>query len=124
RELMEEWDEPVDRWRLKPDAKTEPNPYTAVDPSRPWPLTEQGAEALRRLDAAARVAAADPAAPDDVDLTEAAVIAEWDAEIDRLLAEARRERAVEVAVPLPPSLSATSVTRLRDDPDGFAAELA
>ncbi|MDO9498341.1 MAG: PD-(D/E)XK nuclease family protein, partial [Nocardioides sp.] len=43
---------------------------------------------------------------------------------DRLLAEASRERAADVDVPVPASLSATALTRLRDDPDGFARDLA
>ena len=55
---------------------------------------------------------------------DAARVATWDAEIDRLLEEERRSRADEVLVPLPSSLSATAVARLRDDPDRFAAELA
>ena len=124
REQLQEWGEPPPLWREKPDRKLDPNPYAAVDPARPWPLTEQGAEARRRLEAAARVRAVDVDAPDDLDLTEAAVVAEWDAEIDRLVAEARRERAATVAVELPPSMSATSLARLRDDPQQFAAELA
>jgi DNA helicase-2/ATP-dependent DNA helicase PcrA len=57
-------------------------------------------------------------------MVEAARVQEWDEELDRLLTEARLDRADEVAVPLPSSLSATSVARLRDDPDRFAAELA
>ena len=42
----------------------------------------------------------------------------------QLLAEARSERATVVDLPLPSSLSATSLARLRDDPEGFAADLA
>jgi DNA helicase II / ATP-dependent DNA helicase PcrA len=51
-------------------------------------------------------------------------VAEWDAELDRLLAEARRDRSPDVVVPLPASLSATALGRLRDDPEAFARELA
>ena len=47
------------------------------------------------------------------------MVAEWDAELERLLAEARRDRAASVDVPLPSSLSATSLSRLRDDPDSL-----
>ena len=46
---------------------------------------------------------------------------EWDAEIERLLAEARRDRGAVVEVPLPSSLSATSLARLRDDADDVRA---
>ena len=51
-------------------------------------------------------------------------VADWDAEVERLLVEARAERSAEIAVPLPGSLSATALLRLQDDPDAFAQELA
>ena len=112
-------------WREDPDPKTEAHPYASLDPSKPWPVTEVGQESRRRLAAAEAVVAADPDAPDDdLDMVEAARVAEWDDELERLLREARRDRAVEVAVTLPPSLSATAVSRLRDDPAAFAADLA
>ena len=44
--------------------------------------------------------------------------------IVRLLAEARRDRSADIAVPLPSSLSATALGRLRQDPETFARELA
>ncbi len=124
REVMGRWGEQPAVWHDKP-AKGDPNPYAAVDPSRPWPLTGRGEEALRRLEAAERVAEADPDEPDDdLDLVAQAQVDSWDAEITHLLAEARRDRADVVAVSLPSSLSATAVARLRDDADAFARELA
>ena len=124
RDQLEEWGEPVAEWRDKP-TKGDPNPYDAVDPSRPWPEIGPGAEARRRLDAAAVVSAVDPSAPDDdLDMVEAALVADWDGELDRLLAEARRDVGDSVEVALPSSLSATALSRLRDDPDAFARELA
>ncbi len=124
RELLAEWGEPTPPWLDKP-AKGDPNPYDEVDPARPWPSTETGVEAALRLAAAERVRAADPQADDEgLDVPAAAEVAGWDAEIERLLAEARRDRGGEVDVALPSSLSATALTRLRDDPDGFAADLA
>jgi DNA helicase II / ATP-dependent DNA helicase PcrA len=51
-------------------------------------------------------------------------ISQWDDEIRRLLEEAVRDRSSDVVVPLPSSLSATSLARLRDDPDAFARDLA
>ncbi len=124
RRVMAGWGEEPPVWHDKP-AKGDPNPYAAVDPSRPWPLTGRGEEALRRLEAAERVIAADPDEPDaDLDLVAQAEVDSWDAEIDHLLAEARRERADVVPVVLPSSLSATAVARLRDDADAFARELA
>ena len=55
-------------------------------------------------------------------MIETARVAEWDAEVERLLAEARAERSAEIAVPLPGSLSATALLRLQDDPDAFARD--
>ncbi len=124
RDQLEEWGEPVEQW-LDAPAKGDPNPYAAEDPSRPWPPTGTSAEALRRRDAAALVRASDPAAPDDdLDMVESAQVADWDAEVERLLVEARSERSAEIAVPLPASLSASAVLRLQEDADAFARELA
>jgi DNA helicase-2/ATP-dependent DNA helicase PcrA len=101
--------------------------------SRPWPVEAHHAEVARRTEAAARVLAARDALhraggqpPLELGLTaeEAERVGQWDAEIDRLLEEARRDRADTVTVPLPSSLSATSLARLRDDPTGLAADLA
>ena len=51
-------------------------------------------------------------------------IQQWDDEIKRLLDEAVRDRSPDIAVPLPSSLSATALARLRDDPEEFARDLA
>lgn len=111
-------------WRDKP-AKGDPHPYADRDPSVPWPVPAQGTEAVLRLDAAARVAAADPLADDDdLDMITAARVADWDDEIARLLTEARRDRGDVLEVAMPSSLSATAVARLRDDAEGFARDLA
>ena len=124
REQLDGWGLAPAEWLLKP-ANDDPNPYDADDPSVPWPATAPGAEAQRRLAAAELVRAADPTAPDpELDLVAAARVAEWDAEIERLLAEAREERATEIEVALPGSLSATALGRLRDDPEAFARDLA
>lgn len=124
RDLLAEWDEPEPQWREKPE-KGDPNPYAGEDPSVPWPPTGPGAEAQRRLEAAALVRAADPDSEDEgLDMVETARVADWDAEIERLVAEARSERTPDVVVPLPPSLSASALMRLREDPDAFARDLA
>ena len=123
RDLCDGWGEPVE-WLEKPE-RGAANPLDAEDPSRPWPVEGQGAETLRRLDASARVRGVDPAAEDPaLDLVEAARVAEWDEEIERLLAEARAERSSDIEVALPAALSATAVSRLREDPEGFARDLA
>ena len=48
-----------DGWLDKPQ-KGDPNPYAAVDPSRPWPSTGIGREAALRIEAAGRVREVDP----------------------------------------------------------------
>ncbi|MET3962539.1 DNA helicase-2/ATP-dependent DNA helicase PcrA [Marmoricola sp. OAE513] len=124
KEYLERRGEVVDRWLEKPE-KGSPNPYGDVDTSRPWPPSGPGEEVRRRLDAAARVHAADPTAPDeDLDMVEAARVADWDAEIDRLVEEARTEVADVIDVPLPASLSATAFARLRQDESGYLRDLA
>ncbi|MCD6638290.1 MAG: ATP-dependent helicase [Nocardioides sp.] len=124
REQLEEWGEPVERWLDRPEGKA-PNPNDEVDSSRPWPVPGQGEEARRRVAAAALVRAADPTEPDEgLDMIEAAMVAEWDRDLDRLVSEARGERASALVVELPSSISATSLARLREDPEGFARELA
>jgi DNA helicase-2/ATP-dependent DNA helicase PcrA len=124
REVVQGWSEEVAGWLDKP-AKGAAHPYADDDPSRPWPLTGIGREARLRLDAAAAVRAVDVDAPDEgLDLVTAGQVAEWDAAIERLLAEARADRGGEVRVELPSSLSATAMSRLRDDPEQFARELA
>ncbi len=71
------------------------------------------------------VVEADPSAhDDDLDVVEAARVADWDLELDRLVAEARADRDQVVDVPLPTSLSATALSRLRTEPDSFARDLA
>ena len=61
---------------------------------------------------------------DDLDVVEAARVADWDLELDRLVAEARADRDQVVDVPLPTSLSATALSRLRTEPAAFARDLA
>jgi DNA helicase-2/ATP-dependent DNA helicase PcrA len=124
RESLEAWGTPPEHWLVKPE-KGALNPLAELDTSRPWPIDGVGREALLRREAAERVLAVDPSADDpELDMVEASIVAEWDAELERLVAEARQERATDISVPLPSSLSATSVARLRDDPDAFARDLA
>jgi DNA helicase-2/ATP-dependent DNA helicase PcrA len=124
REVVQGWGEEVAGWLDKP-AKGAAHPYADDDPSRPWPLTGIGREARLRLDAAAAVRAAEVGGADEgLDLVTAGQVAEWDAAIERLLAEARADRGGQVRVELPSSLSATAMSRLRDDPEQFARDLA
>ena len=126
RDQLESWGEPVadDDWLDKP-SKGDPNPYDTVDPSRPWPEPGPGREAALRLEAARVVREVDPTGPDDdLDVIDAARVAEWDDELERLVAESRADRDQVVEVPLPVSLSATALGRLRTDAETFARELA
>lgn len=122
RQTMGGWGQEPLAWLDKPE-KDATNPLRSVSRDVPWPVTERSEEALRRLAAAERVRSADVEAADDLDLVEAALVEEWDAEIGRLLVQAQRERATVVEVPVPTSLSATALGRLRADPDGFARDL-
>jgi DNA helicase II / ATP-dependent DNA helicase PcrA len=74
------------------------------------------AELVRSVDATA--------VDEGLDLIELERVAQWDDEVDRLLAEARQDRGAEVLVPLPGSLSTTAVLALSADPDSFARDLA
>ncbi|HET6151344.1 MAG TPA: ATP-dependent DNA helicase [Marmoricola sp.] len=124
RGFLEERGEPVERWLEKPE-KGAPNPYAEVTASRPWPAAAPGEEIARRLDAADRVRRADMTALEEgLDVIEAARVAEWDEELERLLIEARTDHSEAVDVALPGSLSATSLARLAEDPDGFLRDLA
>jgi ATP-dependent DNA helicase UvrD/PcrA len=117
-------------WRERPD-KDEPNPYAALDPDLPWPMSHQTPEVARRheaaalvAEAAAAVAAGTPWVDETDDVLVLGRLQEWDDELTRLLEEAQRDRSPAIAVPLPSSLSATALARLRDAPDAFAADLA
>jgi DNA helicase-2/ATP-dependent DNA helicase PcrA len=115
------WGDQAGPWAPEPDPEQAAAPPAPV----PWPVTERSAEALRRLEAADRFAAVTAADEDpELDITEAATVQQWDVAIDRLVAEAAAQASDVVEVPLPSSLSATSLARLRDDPEGFARDLA
>ena len=124
REAMAAWGGEPQQWRDTPTAE-ETSPYAAVSPDQPWPISHHTAEVDRRQDAAARVRAARLDEPDAIeDMLLLDQIHQWDDEIKRLLDEAVRDRSPDIEVPLPSSLSATSLARLRDDPATFARDLA
>jgi DNA helicase-2/ATP-dependent DNA helicase PcrA len=129
RDAMAGWGEKPDAWIEKPD-KDAVNPLHAVPDDRPWPVEAHRAEVERRVRAAAEVmkaiAAPERQGSEAAALTpvEADRVAGWDDDIERLLTEARRAHADVVTVPLPSSLSATALARLRDEPDAFARDLA
>ena len=130
RDALARWGQTPELWQDKP-VKGTPNPLDAAPTAQAWPMEAHAGEVERRLRAAelvraalARQAAGAQVDDDGLDMVEAALVAEWDQELSRLLAEARRDRADAVDVPLPSSLSATALARLRDDPERLAAELA
>jgi len=124
RDALIAWGEPEPPWLAKPD-KTDPNPYDDHDPSRPWPSDERGTEATLRLEAAALVSTIDVTGADgDLDMLETARVAEWDDELERLVADAKAGRRDQVAVPIPAALSTTALLRLHEDPAAFVRELA
>ena len=124
RDALVAWGLPPEGW-LDVPAKGESNPLDEIDPSVSWPLTGIGREAQLRREAAARVRSVDLTSPEEeLDLVHASVVQEWDAELERLIAEAHAERSTEISVPMPSSLSATSLSRMRDDAAAFARDLA
>ncbi len=125
RETLETLGQPLDPWPAQPQEGTV-NPLHAANTAVPWPSTARTAEHERRLLAAALVRAeidAPSEVPVELDTVTASTVAEWDEELERLLTEARADRSGIVEVPMPSSLSATSLARLRDDPDQFARDL-
>ncbi|MGI8577497.1 MAG: UvrD-helicase domain-containing protein [Nocardioidaceae bacterium] len=125
-------------WGQAPEVNVEePDPNASNPTNRHehpfrWPVEASTEEVTRRQEAAALVrAATERAAADavaeaaaDLMLDEQALVAQWDGELQRLVAEARAGRAEEIVVPLPATLSATSVLRLSEDPERLARELA
>ncbi len=125
REAVESWGGEPLSWLECPEAGV-PNPLQDVVATATWPIPATSAETLRRIEAAeiVRDVAAGRLAEPELDMVETALVADWDGELARLLAEVRRERADDIAVPLPASLSATALQRLRENPHTFARELA
>ncbi len=100
-----------------------PVPWPApLDPDAQQRREWAAAEVHRNRSESAAGAASTALEPLLLDVEE--VVAGWDADIDRLVAEAREDQAESVTVELPSSLSASAVVRLGEDPQLFAAELA
>jgi DNA helicase-2/ATP-dependent DNA helicase PcrA len=110
------------------------NPLVMEVAPQPWPAPLDPETEARRHEAARDVERArrrfaergsydDPTA-DPLLLDDHEIVAGWDADIDRLLAEAVESRSGNQSVELPAQLSTTAVLRLHADPDTFAADLA
>jgi DNA helicase-2/ATP-dependent DNA helicase PcrA len=121
RDAMAGWDGVPERWADRV-VRGEPHPYAGVSKDLPWPISHETPEADRRREAASRVLAA--VEPQVDDLIQLERIRQWDDEIATLIAEAMRADAGVIDVVMPRSVSATGLSRLRDDPETFAAQLA
>ena len=130
-EAMQTWGEAPGICVLDPGDGAS-NPANRTKERHPWPREAATSEVGQRREAAALVRdartigpdRAAQAADDELVLDELTRVEQWDREISRLIEEAEVDRATEVVVPLPSSLSAKALQRLRDDADGFARELA
>lgn len=121
RDAMSEWGGLPDRWADRV-VRGEPHPYAAVSHDLPWPISHETPEAERRRAAAERVRTAVEPALEDLILMER--VRQWDDDIATLTAEALRADAAEIDVMMPLSVSATGLSRLREDPEAFASDLA
>ncbi len=107
-------------------AKGEISPYADRSPDLPWPISHHTAEVERRLEAAARWQTAETRrrrrhrgrAPTSNASSSGTTRSSGCS--TRLV----RDRSPDIAVPLPSSLSATAMARLRDQPEEFARDLA
>lgn len=108
----------------EPPADDETNPHLVLSDGIAWPVEAPPVDGRRALAAEVEAVLASSAAP----VAELPVpgdrVAELSQEIDLLLAEADAAASRERRVPLPPTLSATSVLALADDEDAFARSLA
>lgn len=115
----------AEQWIDRPPRNT-PNPLLAEQQRFDWPIDVRTEETQARLEAAEMVRARQLSAVPDVvpdSLDVAAHIAEWDADLERLVAEALADSgALEVSLPL--SMSATALAQLRDNEAEFARDLA
>ncbi|HET9779447.1 MAG TPA: ATP-dependent DNA helicase, partial [Propionibacteriaceae bacterium] len=110
------------------------NPLVTEVPPHAWPMPLDPDALERRQHAALEVERArrrfadlgryDDPASEPLLLDDHEVVAGWDADIDRLLAEAVESRSPDQLVELPAQLSTTALLRLNADPTAFAADLA
>jgi DNA helicase-2/ATP-dependent DNA helicase PcrA len=119
-----------------PDAAEPPegaaNPSNRTTTPVSWPREAGVEEVARRRAAAELVEAArrlgwqeaQERAADRLLLDEQAAVRQWDLELEALLDEAHSTAADDIVVPLPLTLSATTLLRLGSDPEGLARDLA
>ena len=121
---MASWAGEPEAWR-ECVAKGEISPYADRSPDLPWPITHHTAEVERRLEAAARWQTADDRRSPTTSRTCSTSTASSSGTTRSSGCSTRPSRPVaDIAVPLPSSLSATAMARLRDQPEEFARDLA
>jgi len=112
----------------------EQNPLVTAAEPRPWPAPLDPDALSRRRDAArwvsearerfARTGSYQRNDQHHLLLDEEEIVAGWDADLDRLLAEVTAARTGERVVELPGTLSASALLRLNAEPEAFTADLA
>jgi DNA helicase-2/ATP-dependent DNA helicase PcrA len=116
------------------------NPLDRQAPAIPWPrpldpqswdrrqqaadLVTAAREQLTAANSAGNRGAGTLLPADPLSLDEEDIVAAWDADIDRLLAEASTAAQGSQPVELPDAMSATQLLQLHQDPDAFVSELA
>ncbi|MDO4785260.1 MAG: 3'-5' exonuclease, partial [Propionibacteriaceae bacterium] len=102
----------------------EHNPIDPADSVAVWPHPLDEALAAERRRAAGWVAQArlQPFADEPMSAQAASLVATWDEDLEVLLAQVRESDRGVVEVQVPESLSVTSLTRLREDPQAWAAQ--
>jgi DNA helicase-2/ATP-dependent DNA helicase PcrA len=127
----------VAHWAPAPDDDAENPQLGSASEPRPWPAEADADADARRRAVAERVLAAPPiqtaldvaSSHADADSRpgaddSAAVIAAWDEQISRLLEEERRRRTDDHVVPLPSSVSVSTLLRAYADPAQAAIDIA
>ena len=114
----------------------EQNPLVTAAEVQPWPAPLDLDALSRRQETARWIDEArqrydrtgshdqDRGNQDQILLDEEAILAGWDADLNRLLAEIVESRSGERAIELPSTLSASALLRLNSEPEAFTAELA
>jgi DNA helicase II / ATP-dependent DNA helicase PcrA len=123
-----------DQLLAEAEAPRAENPLVTEVTPQPWPAPLDPEAEMRRHDAALEVERArrrfaelgryEDSESEPLLLDDHEIVAGWDDDIDRLLAEAVESRSGDQVVELPSQLSTTAVLRLHADPEGFAAEVA
>lgn len=121
----------VAHWAPEPTERTNPNRLSPRQYRWPSELAPSGWQRRRQAAVAVRRGIDELAAgrlplfvDDSLTAAEAALVADWDADAEVLMAEAAAEPDARRLIALPPTLTASRLVRLHRDPAGLARELA